>query len=263
MKLRLVLLAIASAVALRAADALPLFNATLTMGREHRFVLIDPAGKTSPFLSLGETFAGYTLKAYEAKTGVLELERDGKVSRLTLVADAATANAPAAPTPATIADAEAVLNKMHFEEMLERGIAQQKKAVLSQFQQVGARMVSQGADPADVAVFQKKIAEEILGVLDAKKLRADVSKIYSETFTKEELDSIAAFYSTPLGEMMASKLPTTQEKLGAVIQSRMSEVIPKVQQMGAEFAMSQKAKREAGGGAPVAPKPAAAPAPKQ
>lgn len=262
MNLRLFFLGVATAVALRAADALPLFNATLTMGREHRFVLIDSAGKTSPFLALGESFAGYTLKAYEARTGVLELERDGQVSRVTLVADAATANAPALPIPATVADAEAVLAKMHFEEMLERALAQQKKAVLGQFQQVGARMTAQGVDPAEAAAFQKKMADEILGVLDAKQLKGDVSKIYSEVFTKQELESIAAFYSTPLGEMLATKQPAVQEKLGAIIQGRMAEVMPKMQQMSAEFAMAQKAKREAGGGAPALPKPAAAPAPK-
>src|SRR4051812_17595724 len=78
------------AVALRAAESLPLFNATLTVGKEHRFVLVDPNGQASSFLSLGETFAGYKLKAYDAKAGELELERDGKISRVTLVTDAAT-----------------------------------------------------------------------------------------------------------------------------------------------------------------------------
>lgn len=262
MKLRLILLAFASAVGLHAADTLPLFNATLTVGKEHRFVLVDANGKASTFLSLGEVFAGYTLKAYDAKAGALDLERSGQVSRVTLVADAATIDAPATPLPATVADAEAVLSKMHFDEMMERVLGLQRKAILGQFQQIGARMTAQGVDPAEAAAFQKKLANELLGILDAKQMRTDVSKIYSEVFSKQELEQIGAFYSTPLGELLAAKQPAVQEKLGAIVQGRMAEVMPKVQQMAAEFGAAQKAKREAAGGAaPVAPKPAPTPAP--
>jgi hypothetical protein len=265
MKLRLGLLSLLTAAMVYAADALPQFNATLTVGKDHRFVLIDATGKTSSFLSLGESFAGYVLKAYDAKTGTLDLERDGKISRVTLVADAATVNGPGAPIPATVADAEAVLNKIHFEDMMERAMDKQKKMIAGQFQQVAARMTAQGVDPAEAAAFQKKMADEVLGVLDPKTLKKDVSKIYSEVFTKQELDQISAFYSTPLGEMLSAKQPEVQDKLGAVITTRMAEVMPKVQKMSVEFATAQKAKLTAGGGAPAVPATPAAPAsaPKQ
>lgn len=259
MKLRILLFALGCAVSLRAADALPLFNATLTVGKNHRFVLVDAHGKASPFLALGETFAGYTLKSYDPKAGALELEKDGVVSRVTLVADAATASAPAARIPATVADAEAVLNKMHFEEMMERAMKGQKKMLAAQFERMGAQMAARGADPADVVEFQKKITAEVFSAIDAKTLKNDVSKIYSEVFSKEELDQISAFYGTPLGEMLNARQPEVQEKLGAIVQGRMMEVMPRVQKMGAEFAAQQKAKRAAATGA--APAPGSAPIP--
>lgn len=260
MKLRLILLALVSAVALRAADALPLFNATLTMGKEHRFVLVDGHGKTSSFLALGESFAGYKLKSYDVKEGALELEKEGRVSRVKLVADAATVNAPAAKIPATIADAEVVLNKMKFEEMMERAMQGQKKMLAAQFEKMSTQMAAGGANPAEVAAFQKKITDEVFGVLDAKVLKNDVSKIYSEVFSKQELDQISAFYTTPLGEMLNAKQPEVQEKLGAIIQGRMMEVMPRVQKMGQEFAQQQKAKKAAAaGGAVPAPVPGPTP----
>jgi hypothetical protein len=255
MKTRIALFAFLFAVSLQAADSVPLFNATLSMGKEHRFVLVDGLGKTSSFLALGEVFAGYKLKNYDPKIGVLELERDGRVYRVTLVADAAVKDAPPPPIPATIADAEAVLNKMHFEEMMERALAQQKKMMAGQFQQLAARMTAQGVDPAEAAEFQRKLSDEVLTVLDAKRLKTDVTKIYSEVFTKQELDQLGAFFTTPLGEMLSAKQPEVQEKLGTVIQGRMAEVMPRVQQMGAEFAAAQKAKRESAGGAVPAPAP--------
>lgn len=263
MKLRLTLLALASAVALHAADALPLFNATLTVGKEHRFVLVDANGKASSFLRLGEKFGGYTLKAYDAKEGALELERDGKVSRVTLVADAAVANAPSTGLPATLADANVVLNKMRFEEMMERVIAQQRKAMSANFEQMASRMTAQGADKQEVAAFQKKMMDEVMSVLEAPRLKEDMAKIYSEVFTKKELDDMAAFFSTPLGEVMAAKQPDVQEKLGAVIQGRMMEVMPRVQQMGREFGAQQKAKRDAAGGGVPSPVPAQPATPKK
>ena len=250
MKLPLALVSLIFAVALRAADSPPLFNATLTVGKEHRFVLVDQDGKASSFLSLGQSFAGYTLKAYDAKSGELSLERDGKLTKVTLVADAATLNAPAAATPATIADAEAVLNKMHFEEMMERALAGQKKIISAQFQKVGAQMASQGADPADAAAFQKKIVDEVTAMLDAKQLKGEISKIYSEVFTKQELDQLSAFYSTPAGEMLSAKQPEIQEKFGAVMQAKMMDFMPRVQKLGAEFAAQQKAKKAAAAGQP-------------
>lgn len=254
MTLRLTLLALASAIALRAADALPLFNATLTVGKEHRFVLVDATGKASSFLRIGEKFDGFTLKSYDAKTGALELERDGKVSRVTLVADAAVGSGGAAPAmPATIADANAVLNKMRFEEMMDRVIAQQRKAMAGNFEQMSARMIAQGADKQEVAAHQKKMMDEIMSAMEPQLLKEEMAKIYSEVFTKPELDGMAAFYSTPLGEAISSKQPDVQEKLGAVIQKRMMEIMPRVQQMGREFAAQQKAKKEAAGGAAPVP----------
>ncbi len=258
MKLIVLLVGLVIATVVHAAEALPKFNATLTVGREHRFVLIDSAGKTSSFLGLGESFAGYKLKAYDAKTGALDLERDGKVSRVTLVADAAVANAAPAALPATIADAQGVLNKMNFEEMMDRTLQGQRKVLATQFQRMTAQLTHQGADPAEVAAFHKSLTDEIFSALDAKTLKNDVSKIYSEVFTKQELHDMSAFYSTPLGQMLTTKQMDVQEKLGAVIQGKMAEMMPRVQKLGQDFAAQQKAKRQAAGG--VAP---AAPAPKQ
>lgn len=55
-------------------------------------------------------------------------------------------------------------------------------------------------------------------ILDPKQLKSDVTKVYSEVFTKQELDQLGLL-STPLGEMLATKQPTVQEKLGTVIQT--------------------------------------------
>jgi hypothetical protein len=258
MKLRHYLLVASLLVGSRvfAAETLPLFNATLSVGKSHRFVLVSATGKASSFLNLGESFEGFTLKSYDPKSGVLEIEKAGAVHKLTLVADAAVTQGPALSVPATLSDAQTVLNKMRFEEMMERTVAQQKKAMSAQFERMGAQMAAQGVPKEEVSAFQQKLLNEVMSAMDPKQLKDDMAKIYSDVFTKKELDDMSAFFSTPLGEVMATKQPEVQEKLGAVIQGRMMEVMPRVQQMGREFTAQQKARKQSGaGGVSGAPAP--------
>lgn len=248
MKLRLALLVWFSAVALRAADPLPLFNATLTVGKEHRFVLVDATGKTSGFLNLGESFAGYKLKDYDTKTGELSLDRDGKISRITLVADAAAINAPS-KTPATIADAAALLNAMNFEQMMDKTMAGIKKQQAAMAEKMTMQMAGPSADREAIAAFQKKMFDEIMSGITGADMKDDIAKVYAQVFTKEEMQALAGFYSSPLGQTFSDKQPILAEKMNEAMMPRMMAVMPKVQQMAKEFAAEQKAKKAAAGGA--------------
>jgi hypothetical protein len=259
MKLRLILLALATSLALRAADTLPIFNATLAMGHDTRFLLVNPAGKTSPWLKVGDNFEGYKLKAYDAKATALDLEHDGKVTRITLVSDASVANAAAgtaaASTPATLADATALMNKIHIDQLVERTIAMQRKAIAASVDRIGTNFPN--ADPVDVAALQKKIMDMVNGTLDPSLMKADLTKAYSETFSKDELDQISAFYDTPLGQVLLAKQPEVQQKIQDAMIPRMQQIGPNIQQMARDFAMDQKAKMSA-----ASSSPAPAPAPK-
>ena len=259
MKFRLIILALASSLALHAADTLPLFNATLATGRETHFLLVSPAGKTSPWLKVSDTFEGYALKAYDAKAAALDLEREGKTTRITLVADATVTNAPAAPTPATLADATALMNKIRIDDLVDRSIEMQRKAISASVERIGSNFPK--ADPADVAALQKKIMAAVDASLDPAQLKTDLTRIYSETFSKDELDQISAFYDTPIGQVLLVKQPEVQQKMQAAILPRMQQLGPAIQQMAKDFAIEQKAKLGAGGGAALAPATAPAPAP--
>ena len=255
MKLCHLLLALGTTLALRAADTLPLFNATLATGHETRFLLVSPSGKTSPWLKVGDSFEGYALKAYDAKAAALDLEREGKTTRITLVAEATVTNAPAASTPATLADATALMNKIHIDDMLERSIDTQRKAVVASFDRVSASFPK--AAPADVAALQKKVMDAVNGALDPAQIRADLTRIYSETFSQDELNQISAFYDTPLGQVMLAKQPVVQQQMQAAMMPRVQQLGPAIQQMVRDFAIDQKTKLSAAPAStpPPAPKP--------
>lgn len=258
MKLRLLVLAVLTAVSLRAAEALPVFNALMTMGSDHRFVLVSPGGQASSWLKLGASFEGYKLKAYDTASGGLDLERDGKVTRVMIVADAAVkSSGPAAlpATPATIADADDVLKTMHFEEMMAKIMEQQKKAMGPMMKQMAAQMKVPEDQRARFSEFQQKVMDEAMSAVTGPEMRGDVARIYSEVFSKEELTGMSAFYGTPSGQAMVDKQPQVQEKMMQVMMPKMMQIGPKMQQMARDFAAEMAAKQQA------APAPAPAPTP--
>jgi uncharacterized protein len=245
-----------------AAESLPVFNATLTMGKDHRFVLINATGKASNFLKLGDSFDGYKLTNYDAKAGTLTVERDGKSSQLSIVADAATANAAMPGSRATVADAEALLNAMNFEQLMDKMLAGIRKGQTQMIDQMMGRMLPPQADDQtrrDITEFQKKVIAEMMGGLSGEEMKGDIAKAYSEVFTKEELQQLGAFYQSPLGKTFAEKQPELTEKMNAVMAPRMMAAMPKVQAMMRDFSMEQRAKREAAKGGGSAPAPAPAP----
>jgi hypothetical protein len=266
MKLRITLLALASALALHAADTPPVFNATLTVGKEHRFVLVSAAGASSSWLKLGDTFADYKLQAYDAKESALDLERDGKVTRVKLVADATVGNVPLAPTPATLADAEEVFRVMRFDDMMKKVLEGQKKSIAPMAQQQMAQALARmnvnlsDEDKAAFTAMQTKMMDETFAVITSPEMRASMAKIYSEVFTKDELNSMAAFYGTPSGQAMVDKQPDVQQKMMSVMMPMIMKSQQASQQKMAAFMMELRTKYGAGA-APGAPVPAAAPAP--
>jgi hypothetical protein len=271
MKKVLLLLALALGGATYAAEALPLFNATLTIGKEHRFVLVDAAGKTSGFLALGESFAGYKLKHYDAKTGALEVEKDGVTTKLTLVSDAAIANAPAVPTRATLADAEEVFRVMRFDDMMKKILDGQKKGMMPMIQQQMAQAMSRmGAnlsdeDKAALREMQGKLLDQTFSAITSPEMRAEMAKIYSEVFSKEELNSMAGFYGTPAGQALVDKQPEVQQKMMSVMMPMIMKSQQSAQKEMSEFMMGLRAKyaspSASGSSAAPANVPAPAPAP--
>ncbi|HZP58945.1 MAG TPA: DUF2059 domain-containing protein [Opitutaceae bacterium] len=171
---------------------------------------------------------------------------------------------PAVPA-ATLADAEAVLKAMHYDDTLNRMLDQQKRAVVSMTRQMVMRMNAPGTSPEEYEAFQQKAIDTAWAGIKADDIHADVARIYAELFTKDELHDIAAFYGTPAGQALVVKLPEVQQKIIAVLMPRMMQIVPKIQQMAKDFvaerqALAKKTLDEAAKNAPAG-KPAAEPSP--
>ncbi len=250
MYLKSLLISLLIATAAPAADNIPLFNAVLTMGQEHRFVLTTPAGASSSWLRLGEAWQGYTLKSFDEKNGVLELTSPAGTHAVRLV-HAAIGEAPLA-TPATLADAEEMLKSMRFDEMMAKIMEQQKQAMLPMLQQSAARARVPEEHRERFMELQAKILDETFSVMGGPEMRAAVADIYSEVFSREELAAMGAFHSTPAGQSMIDKQPAVQQRMMEVMMKQMAEIGPRMQQMTQAF-RAEIAAQQPAPAAPVAP----------
>lgn len=254
--LRLMVIGLCLIVGVRAADtatALPELRGVLATGADRRFALSEPGGNSTAWVSVGQSFAGWKLTAYRPEADALVLTRDGREVLLKL---SASTIGKADGTKATLADAEAVLSKMKFEEMLGKILEQQKKTMVGMTQKMMGN--SKGVDAKDIAAFQGKVMDTMFAELNPEAMRADMAKIYSETFTKNELQGLSDFYGTEAGRAMIDKQPELTQKMNDLMIPRMMAAMPKVQKLSMEFGQEQAAKKKVAAAASE-PTPAATP----
>jgi len=263
MKFKSLLLAVLTASAALAADSTPRFNALLSMGKDQRFVLAGEDGTTSAWLKLGDNFSGYTLTSFDAATATLSLERDGKTFKAALVNGAGVQNVPV-PTPATLADAQEVFRLMRFDEMMNKMIDQQKKAMAPMMQssmaQTAARMNLTPDEKDAFMALQKKGFDEMMNSLGGPEMHAKMEQAYSEIFSKEELNGLSAFYATPAGQALIDKTPEVSARMQSFMIPLMRQNMAKMQQSVQDFTANIKAQHAAAAAA-AAPTPAPAEAP--
>ena len=84
-------------------------------------------------------------------------------------------------------------------------------------------------DSEKIASMQGKIMDIIVKELGWDKLKEDFIDIYADTFTKEELEGIIAFYKTPVGQKFIKKQPQLMQKSIEISQKQMATIMPKIQ----------------------------------
>ena len=233
---------------------LPELRGLLVTGGERRFALSVPGGDgQTAWVGIGGSFAGWKLSAYRPAEDALVLVKAGREVLLKL-----SSSTPAvANEKATLADAEAVLGKMQFEKMIGKVLEQQKQATVGMLKKMIGN--PKDVDPADYAAFQSKVMDTMYAAMKPDEMKADFTRIYSEVFTKGELQGLADFYDSSTGQALIDKQPEVQKKSMEVMMPRMMAAMPKIQQLGAEFTKEQAAKKAAA--APATPAPAAPVAP--
>jgi hypothetical protein len=82
--------------------------------------------------------------------------------------------------------------------------------------------------------LQIKIWELMKTRMSWEKMKPEYAKLYSETFSDDEVDGMLAFYESPAGRAMQAKMPMLMSKVMALAQSQMGELLPEIQRITKE-----------------------------
>jgi hypothetical protein len=224
------------------------------MGVDQRFSLTNAGGTQTGWAAIGESFEGWKLVSYKADEETLVISKDGEEQKVHMLAGT-TGKADPIATKATLADAENVIRRMNFTQMMQRVIEQQKKMMVNMSKQMASRL-GQNVTQEELAEYQDKVMGLMFNQDSIEKMKEDFTRIYSEVFSKEELQGLSDFYTTSAGLALVDKQPVVQQKFSEAIMPRLMAVMPEVQKLGQEFAAKIAAKNAAAkpveGAAPAA-----------
>lgn len=237
----LALLSFAGSAAHAAEAELPVFRSVLIDGQAPLFSLADATG-SGRWVKIGETFEGWKLDSFDAAKQTLTVTHDGKTTELSL--ESGQLKNDAANTKATVAEADALLQKMRFEEMISKTLEAQQSAMAKSMGGMFGKDMPEDQRTRMVE-FQKKVMAAMFEEMDLPGMRQDLASVYAETFSSAELKAQSDFYTTPAGQAMLDKQPIIQERVTALMMPRMMKAMPKVQAMSQEFAKQEKAAADA------------------
>jgi hypothetical protein len=100
-------------------------------------------------------------------------------------------------------------------ERMMRGAVTQRAA--------GRQMSAEERQRMDAAV--ERIVGAMRQEMSIDKMRAQMARLYSETFTQEEVNGLIAFYQTPAGRAFVAKMPAVMQKSVQLMRERMDPLM--------------------------------------
>ena len=76
--------------------------------------------------------------------------------------------------------------------------------------------------------MQDKVLDLIKSRMSWEKMRPQYIKLYSDTFSDDEIDGLVAFYESPAGKAMLTKMPVVLSKSMALSQGIVQELMPQI-----------------------------------
>lgn len=153
------------------------------------------------------------------------------MSRFVLLALALVFSLQAQAEPASVASVEKALALIHAEQSL----AAIWGPVEANMRQTIAK--SHGDKPAtpEQRASEDRLVKRALAMmheqLNWKTLEPQYVKLYTETFSQQEIDGLIAFYSSPAGQAYLAKMPLLMQHSMQLMQAQMQDMMPKIMQI--------------------------------
>lgn len=164
---------------------------------------------------------------------------------LMLSATSLCAAAPAAAATgggASTKTVEKLLEITHADNTAKLLQAQIQGSLAQQIQQLNLG----AADKPIIDKYSKELNTTVMPELSWAKLKPDMVKAYSTTFTEEEVNDLIKFYTSKTGQVYLQKAPQLSQLTMGSTQARLRALVPKLQDISrrleAELKANQKAK---------------------
>ena len=111
--------------------------------------------------------------------------------------------------------------------------------VYAQVQQMFAERFEQTQAPASKRALLERYQSKADAALDKaigwEQVKPDLIKLYTETFTEQELSQLNDFYESALGKKMLTKLPELNARSAQVTQAKLQSAVLQVNKLLAEM----------------------------
>jgi hypothetical protein len=128
---------------------------------------------------------------------------------------------PAAAEPPTPASIERLFRQVELEKMVQQMAAQSDQMMRAGMEEAVNQNNPTPEMRERVAALQDKMSGVIRDELSFPKLKPLIAKVYADTFTQEEVDSLIAFYESPGGRALINKMPLVMNRTMMIMQQRM------------------------------------------
>lgn len=218
-----------------------LLRGVLNLGETQAFSLTDRSGSGGGWLKLGQSFKGYELSDYDRERQTLVLLREGETYEVSLTGSKQASGDVGSPEE-RMSEASRLMDLMNFEKMIDDSLQAQMNAMSDLMRQQMAQLSPDGSVDEELIEFQTKAMTEMFGGIDWQPIKEGMTEAYAEVFSKDELEAMANFYSTPAGQATIEKTPEVQTKMMQVMMPAIMEASAKMQRDLTKF-MTDRANR--------------------
>jgi hypothetical protein len=126
------------------------------------------------------------------------------------------------------------------EELLQLTQTDQMMKMLEPMKDMLTTMMNKTDMPAEERAKAGEMQEKVMALVFDRlnKAKPALVKIYTDTYTEEEIDGILAFHKSPAGRAMLQKMPQVMQRSMPVIMQLMGDLQPEIRRMTEE--MKQK-----------------------
>lgn len=167
------------------------------------------------------------------------------VSLLRAADPPAPVSSPEAPTEASI---KQLLEVAQAHKLVDSVMAQMDNLMQQTIAQATKGQTIPDKVQNDIDRRRAEVAATMKELLDWKKLEPMYVRIYQKTFTQAEVDGMIAFYKTPAGQAVISKMPRAMQNTIDEMQQSMAPVMEKMQRMQQDVVAEMKASAKNRGG---------------